>query len=351
MANDHDITPMTSLLELLREGAVAQLAPRQMQSRLAALRERHPALAAELVWEREPHLGVYHYDVLLGDPGGTVSLAFCPEDSVPWPLRGVRRWADGDLVRVNETLMRVHDLIALIDFIWEQEPLVTTIVDACLLREAIEAAQIVPTDDDLQAAFDRFRQRRGLLDADETAAWMERNGYTLRQMEHYMQDEARAHALRQRITADRIDGFLAERRDDLDLALLAFLDFDSQESAAQAADALRSRPAEFFALATERAALMRTAGRVGELPWTRSVLRIDLEAEQRDAVFAAAPGSIAGPFELRRGFRIYHVLGIGRCRDDEDARARAERVLFDEWLAERRRAARVEWQWGRSSEA
>lgn len=109
---------------------------------------------------------------------------------------------------------------------------------------------------------------------------------------------------------------------DHDLALLAFLDFDARESAAQTAGALRSRTAEFFALATERAALMRTAGRVGELPWTRSVLRIDLEAEQRDAVFAAAPGSIVGPFELRRGFRVYHVLGISRCRDDEDARAR-----------------------------
>src|SRR6185369_3344282 len=81
MDHEHDPTTMTTLLELLRQGAAEHLAPPQMLSRLAALRARHPALAAELVWEREPHLGTYHYDALVDDPGGTVSLAFCPDDA------------------------------------------------------------------------------------------------------------------------------------------------------------------------------------------------------------------------------------------------------------------------------
>ena len=351
MDHEHDPTTMTTLLELLRQGAAEHLAPPQMLSRLAALRARHPALAAELVWEREPHLGTYHYDALVDDPGGTVSLAFCPDDAVPWPLRGVRRWADGDLVRVNETLLRVHDMIALLDFVWEQEPLVTTIVDACLLREAMDAAQIAPGDDDLQAAFDRFRARRGLFDADETTAWLERNGYTLRQMEHYMYDEARAHALRKRLAAPQLETFLAQRRGELDLALLGYLDFDARAPAAEAADALRAGTADFFQLATERAAVMRTAGRVGELPWTRSVLYADLPPEQRAAVFTAAPGAIVGPLAHGRAFRVYRVLGISRATEDAEARARADRVLFDAWLAERRRAARIEWQWGRDGDA
>jgi putative peptide maturation system protein len=351
MNNHQNPDTMNKVLELLRQGVAERLAPNQMLGRLASLREQHPALAAELVWEREPHGGTYHYDALLDDPAGTVSLALCPDDAVPWPLRGVRRWADGDLVRVNEILMRVHDLIALLDFIWDQEPLVMAIVDACLLREAVDAEQIVPTDEELQAAFDRFRRRRGLFGADETTAWMERNGFTLQHMEHYMHDEARVQILRKRVTAGRIDAFLAERGREIDLALLAYLDFDSRESAVASIEMLRAGTADFFGLATERAALMRAAGRVGELPFTRSVLRFDLEGKQRDAVFSAAPGALLGPFELPKGFRIYRVLGISRGGDDDDARTRAERVLFDEWLAERRRNARIEWQWGKDSHA
>jgi putative peptide maturation system protein len=354
MTNDQNgdaMDAMNTMLALLRKGAAERLTPSQMQLRLAALRERDPSLVAELVWECEPHGGTYHYDALLGDAAGTVSLAFCADDAVPWPLRGVRRWADGDLVRVNEKLMRVHDVIALIDFIWDQEPLVMTIVDACLLREAVDAERIVPTDEELQAAFDLFRRRRGLFDAEETTAWMERNGYTLQHLEHYMHDEARAQALRKRVTTDRVDRFLAERARDIDLALLAYLDFDSREAAVASIELLRSGQQDFFSLITERAALMRTAGRAGELPCTRSVLRFDLDVDQQEAVFSAAPGAIVGPFAIRRGFRVYRVLGVSAAGQDDDARGRAERVLFDEWLAERRRNARIEWQWGREAGA
>jgi putative peptide maturation system protein len=351
MNHDRHADTMNNVLDLLRRGAAERLAPGEMRRHLAAMRERDPALAAELVWEREPHGGTYHYDALIDDPAGTVSLAFCPDDAVPWPLRGVRRWADGDLVRVNETLLRVHDVIALIDFVWDQEPLVASIVDSCLLREAIDAERIVPTDEELQAAFDLFRRRRGLFGADETTAWLERNGYTLQHMEHYMHDEACAQALRKRVTADRVEPFLADRARDLDLALLMYLDFDSRESADESITALRSGQQDFFALVTERAALMRTLGRMGELPCTRSVLRVDLDAGQREIVFSAAGGAIVGPFELRTGFRVYRMLGISGAADPDDARARAERVLFDEWLAERRRSARVEWQWGKAADA
>jgi putative peptide maturation system protein len=318
-----------------------------MQGRLAALRKQDSALVAELVWERDPHPGTYHYDALIDDPGGTVSLAFCADDALPWPLRGVRRWADGDLVRVNERLMRVDEVIALIDFIWDHEPLVSTIVDACLLREALEGAKIVPSDEQLQAAFDLFRRRRGLFGAEETTAWMARHGYTLQHLEHYMHDEACAQALRTRVTADMLDPFLAERSRELDLAFLAYLDFDARDSAAAALEALRARRQDFFALATERAAMMRTVGPVGELPFTRALLRRDLDATQQEAVFSAGDGALVGPFDTQGRFRIYRVLGLSPAGRDDATRARAERVMFDDWLAVRRGTARVEWQWGK----
>lgn len=345
------MTPTTTrlgrILEVLEAVAAERLAPPQALARLQPVREADPDAPIELVWEREAYDGRYHYDALLPGPRGTVSLAFCPDDALPWPLRGVRRWSDGDVVRVNETVLTVLEVLPLIDFVWEQERLTTTIVNACLLHEEVARAGIQPTDEQLQAAFDRFRERRGLLTAAETHAWLARHGYQLEHLEHYMLDEARVNILKERIAGERIEAVLDQRLSDFDLALFAHLDFDLESDAAAVIDDIRGGRAELFALATERCSALRASNRGGELPFTKSVLRCDLPAGHRQAVFQATAGDTLGPLPLPYGYRVLRLLGVIRAARDDDTRDRAKRVLLDEWLAERRAQARIEWQWGR----
>jgi hypothetical protein len=45
-------------------------------------------------------------------------------------------------------------------------------------------------------------------------------------------------------------------------------------------------------------------------------------------------------------YRVARVLRLTPARLDEATAAAIKQLLFDEWLAERRRAARIEWYWG-----
>src|SRR3954470_24007106 len=87
------------LLDVQRDG----MRPGEARARLQPVRERHPELEIDLLAEEQVFDQSVHYDALIRRGAeGTVSLSYCPERAVPWALRGVHRWNEGDLVRVND---------------------------------------------------------------------------------------------------------------------------------------------------------------------------------------------------------------------------------------------------------
>src|SRR5438128_6422622 len=120
------------LLDLQHEGVRAD----EARSRLQPLRRRHPDLGIDLLVEEQAYDRSLHYDALLYRVGeGTVSLAYCPERAVPWPLRGVHRWSEGDLVRINAKVLQVDQAMACLDFIWDEAPVIERLVNTCLIQE------------------------------------------------------------------------------------------------------------------------------------------------------------------------------------------------------------------------
>src|SRR5262249_57697997 len=69
----------------------------------------------------------------------------------------------------------------------------------------------------------------------------------------------------------------------------------------------------------------------------------------REQLFAAAPGQLIGPVPIETGHALLRVLAIVPARLDDRTRAAIKNTLFDDWLAERRHAARIEWGWGNVS--
>ena len=61
---------------------------------------------------------------------------------------------------------------------------------------------------------------------------------------------------------------------------------------------------------------------------------------------AAAPGEIVGPGRTEEGWTLILVLSFTPACLDEPTRRAIQEILFAEWLAERRRAATIEWCWG-----
>jgi putative peptide maturation system protein len=334
------------LLALVRDGT----RPEGAQERLRPLQEMHPDTPVELLWEEEAYDRSVHYDALLSLPGqGTVSLSFCPESALPWPLRGARPVSERCLVKVNTILLEVDQAMACLDFIWDEVRILNRLVNACLIQEALARDPIALSDDELQHALSAFRRAHKLYTAEETYRWMERHGLTHEQLERLVADDATVAKLRDRVTAGRVEEYFQAHRADFDTARIARLHFPDAESASQAFRQICSGAVDFYE-AAER--LFRAAG---ERPSQSAdglfavVQRRHASPELAAAVFAAAPGDLLGPVPTEEGPVVVRALSRTTARLDEPTRAAIKKILFEEWLEERRRAARIEWYWGNAA--
>lgn len=340
--------PVTELLSLLMAMSRDGTRPAEAKRRLQALLPQHPGLDLDLVWEEAAYDGAVHYDALLHLPEGTVSLSYCAAAALPWPLRGVHRWSDGDLLRVNETLMTVAEAIACLDFIWDEARLVERLVNACLVREALEKEPIDLSPEETQAAVDAFRRARRLYTAAATFQWMAENGFTEEQLERLATEHARVAKLRERVAAGRVEATLAERGAEFETATVARFTIPDETEARRVAAAIRSGETGFLAAAARRfqeapdaAGSLFTVLRRGETP-------PDLAA----TVFSSRPGEpggVVGPVRDGEEWAILQVVSLAPARLDGGTRRAIEEALFAEWLTARRRAAQIEWNWGRES--
>jgi putative peptide maturation system protein len=325
--------------------------PREAQARLQPLRGRHPGLAINLLAEEQAFDQSIHYDALLRRAGeGTVSLSYCPERAIPWPLRGVQRQSEGDLVRVNTNVLRVDTAMACLDFIWDEAAIVDRLVNLCLIQEELDREPIDLTDAELQEAMNRFRSAKKLFKAEDTLRWLERHGMTHEKLERYVADSAIVPKLRDRIADGRVEEYFRQHPGDFDTARVARIELANETQARELAGQIRSGAESFFA-AAERL-FLEAAGR-GASPKASLfavIERRQAEPALRDQLFTAAPGQLVGPVPVETGHTLMRVVEIIPGQLDERTRTVIKDILFKDWLAEQRKAARIEWCWGNASQ-
>jgi putative peptide maturation system protein len=334
------------LLALQHEG----VRPREARARLQSVRGRHPDLGIDLLAEEQAFDQSVHYDALLRCAGeGTVSLSYCPERAIPWPLRGVHRWNDRDLVRVNANVLPVDTAMACLDFIWDEAPVIERLVNLCVIQEELEREPIELSDAELQEAMDEFRSAKKLFKADDTLLWLERHGMSQEKLERYVSENAMVPKLRERIAAGRVDEYFAQHARDFDTVWIARLEVADESQAREFAEQIRAGKLDFFA-AAERCFV--GAAKRGERPETALfavIERREAEPTLREQLFAATPGQLVGPVPVENGQALLRILKIVPASLDDSIRAAIKKILFEDWLAERRKAARIEWSWGNAS--
>lgn len=331
------------LMSLVREG----IQPEEARARLRLLQKQHSDTEMDLLWEEEVYDQSIHYDTLLHLGGeGTVSLSFCPDRALPWPLRGVHRWSEKDLVRVNNTVLTMEQAIACLDFIWDELPIVNRLVDMCLIREVLEKDPIELSDAELQLAMNSFRRKHKLYKAEDTYQWLERHGMTHEKLEDLVANEAVVAKLRDRVTVDRAADYFVAHRIDFDTAFITQIQFSDEESAHQAWEQIRSGEVDFYEAAQHRflEAAERREHPSGDV--FAVIQRGQAKLELAMAVFAAEPGEVLEPVRTEKGYAIVRVLSFASARLDEQTLSAIKKILFEEWLAERRQAAKIEWYWG-----
>jgi putative peptide maturation system protein len=324
--------------------------PDEARARLQGVRKRLPGLKIDLLAEVEAYDQSVHYDALIGRAGeGTVSLSYCPERALPWPLRGVHRWSETDLVRVNGNVLHVDKAIACLDFIWDEAPIIDRLVNLCLIQEELDREPIELSDDDLRQAMKNFRKAKNLFKSEDTLLWLERHGMSVEKLERYVGDESIIAKLRGRIAGERVEEYFRAHATDFDAVSIARFEVAEECRAHELAERIRAGEQDFFS-AAERCYLELAERGAPPASFTfEDIERRSASLELREVLFATSPGQLAGPVRTASGHALMRVMGRRPAGLDERTRAAIKEILFDEWLAERRRAARIEWCWGNAS--
>jgi putative peptide maturation system protein len=326
--------------------------PQAASARLQPLRARHPGTDIDLVWEVQSFDGSVHYDALIR-PGTnrTLSLSVSPNDSLPWPLRGLQRWTDSDLVRVNGHVLSVADAIAQLDLLWQRTPLMQQLIDHCLVQQALAREPVDVTDDEVQDAFDGMRRGRGLFGVDDLEAWMKDTGVSWDTLEAMATQLARVARLRERTVGDRVDALLVQDLPAFDVIVLATVHTRSEQQALAVRDMASSGGHALLQAA------QNVYARSSAMPLQTTLRRmrrhqLDAVVQHAIGIASEAPpahgvGGVVGPLAAGDGYMLAEVLTVEAAGpNDPQLRRLATIKLHDDWLREQRRTARIEWFWG-----
>lgn len=333
-------------LGFLRALQAEAVRPAEARMRLQSLRRNHPQLAIDMLSEVEAFDGSVHYDVLLRSGEGTACVSWCPERAVPWALRGVHHWKEGDLLRVNAHVMQVDAAVACLDFIWNEAATMERLVNMCVMQEELDREPIELSATDLQQAMDRFRAARGLFKAEDTRRWLDSRGMTHEKLERHAGETAIVPKLRERVTAGRVQEYFEHNRGEFDTVRVARITVAKADEAAALLQVLRSGAGDFFTVAQQLACAGATSQCLMHKPLFAAMARRDVPAAWHKPLFGAAPGDVVGPLRDEQGWSIVRVLAVQPAQWNEATQAAVAQLLFDRWLAERRAASRIEWCWG-----
>jgi hypothetical protein len=107
--------------------------------------------------------------------------------------------------------------------LWEKKPLLQRLIDSCLIEAELQRRDVQVSAEDVQAACDEMRRRRGLLSAADLHAWLADSGTTLQALDEMAAGRARALKLRDLVADDRVSDYFERHRDAFDTIVTAVL--------------------------------------------------------------------------------------------------------------------------------
>jgi peptidylprolyl isomerase len=200
-----------------------------------------------------------------------------------------------------------------------------------LLDQAAQAGLSVASQE-LQAAADAFRRRRGLNTAAEANAWLAGQRLSILDLEDALEGDLLLGKLKDRVTADRLADHFAANGRGYDRASLRQIVVAREDLARELLAQVRDEGHDFAELA-------RRHSRDGSSGAILSVRRRQLPAAVADQVFAAEPGELVGPVSTPLGFQLLLIEEIQPAALDGPTAALIREELFAGWVQERLRAA------------
>jgi putative peptide maturation system protein len=338
---------VTNSLEYLILLVQNEIQPQEAKSGLNLLQQEYPDIKMNLVWEEEAYDRSIHYDTLLHLPDtGCVSLSFCPEKTLPWPMRGIHRWREGDLVKVNNTLMTVSEAIANLDFIWNEKRLINRLIDACIIREELDNNSVNISDAELQQTMNSFREERQLYTVEDTYNWMQQNGLNHERFESLMTNKATVNKIRDRVAAKLVEDYFNRHQSDFDVAYVARFDVKDREEASKIYEQIRQGKVDFYE-ALQHHFVTKTQ-KIGQSSrgFFSVIQRRELTSPLKETIFATEIDSTVELFYTGETYAIFRVLSLIPANLDDKTRIAIRNLIFEQWLAQKRQEAKIDWYWG-----
>jgi parvulin-like peptidyl-prolyl isomerase len=218
------------------------------------------------------------------------------------------------------------------------QPLLREAVLEAFLVQQAGAAGLAVSAEQLQSAADVFRHRQGLNSAEQTNAWLAREGLSVMDLEAVLERDLLVARLREHVTAPLIEAHFAARRNRYDRVRLSQIVVAREDLARELLTQIHQEGREFAELAREHSLHGPSRDRGGEL----GVYMREQLPPGAKAVFTAREGDVIGPMSMSDGFHLFHVGATTAAELDGPTTELIRKELFDAWLAERLGAARLE---------
>ena len=242
--------------------------------------------------------------------------------------------ADVVAVTINDHAISLYDLLRGLKVRGRQDFLEEALKDHLLAEAAIQEG-IDISDDELQTAVDRFRQRAGLASASATTVWLEQNRLTIEDIADRLKRQLRNEKLKQKLTRGEEERYFENNKEDFEMAAIGQVSFDEPTAADSFADLVRGAGADFYALAASR-----SEDFLARFP--RCVGRDDLPAAIEAAVFGAETGEVVGPVRTGSEHHVIKLEGFHLASLTDDLKARIRDNLFEDWHADLLRRAQID---------
>ena len=190
----------------------------------------------------------------------------------------------------------------------------------------------------MQRAADAFRQAHGLHRAADARNWFAERHLDVEGFQALVERPLLRRSWPSAVVGSQVERHFTENRATFDRARLAQIVVEREGVAVELLTQLVEDRADFAALARKHST-DRASGQAGGS--LGIVARKSLSPAVEAAVFGTRSGDAVGPFKTANGFHVLKVEEILPAQlDDRTAEAIRER-LFEEWLRQRLRQARV----------
>jgi len=196
---------------------------------------------------------------------------------------------------------------------------------------------IAVSREELQQAVDDWRAERGLYRSSDIADWLSARSLQVGDLVDYARMKLLKDRVRSHIAAGRAERYFAERRSAFDAVAIAQIVVPDRGLARELAFKAKEG-APFYELArtySTDADTRLAGGYVGRRE------RAQLPRAIAERAFGSDAGAVMGPLEVDKQFYVIKIEEVYPAELNDGTRARIERLLFDEWLADKRRQADV----------